>query len=115
MSDSENDPDITGEEATQILPKVNYGLSLDEAIDNHLVELEKFLKACLNANLLLSPRKAKFLLRRVEKLGFILSPYGISVPVKKRSAILHLKPPTSKTGARSLLGLANMISSFIPN
>ena len=62
MNDSETDPDIPEEETMQILPKINCGLPLDEAIDDHREELEKFLKACLNANLLLSPRRTGFLL-----------------------------------------------------
>ena len=40
MNDSETDPDIPEEETMQILPKINCGLPLDEAIDDHREELE---------------------------------------------------------------------------
>ena len=45
----------------------------------------------------------------------MLSPLGISVPDRTRQAILKLRPPTTRTEVRSLLGLSNTISHYIKN
>ena len=98
-----------------VVPNVNYSLSREQALKRHLHELTRFFDACLSYNVILSPAKCRFFERSILKLGFFLSPLGISVPVKTREAILSLRPPTSRTEVRSLLGLVNVISGFIPN
>ena len=97
-----------------IKPNVNYGLTPISSLTSHVSELRKFFLACLTHNIILNPRKCRFFQRTINRLGFIISPYGISVPDEVRNSILKLTPPTNRTEVRSLLGLTNTISSFIP-
>ena len=98
-----------------VVPNTDTGLNKLEAYRGHLGALRRFLTACVQENIILNPKKCSFFHRSMDKLGFHISPLGISVPDKTREAILALKPPESRTEVRSLLGLTNTISQFVPS
>ena len=98
----------------RLTANANYGLDKLTALRAHLDQLRKFFTTCMNHNIILNPRKCSFFARVVERLGFQISPFGISVPDRLRESICKLRTPTSRTEVRSLLGLANVISAFIP-
>ena len=74
-----------------VVPNVNHGLNIIQALRLHLKELDKFFFACQSANVVLNPKKCSFFSKVLNKLGFQISPLGISVPDSVRSSILKLR------------------------
>ncbi|RXN24365.1 Retrovirus-related Pol polyprotein from transposon 412 [Labeo rohita] len=65
--------------------------------------------------LTLNRKKCEFNKTQLEFFGFIFSAGGVSADPKKVDAIYHAKKPKDAAEVRSLLGIANYCSRFIPN
>ena len=59
--------------------------------------------------------KCKFAYSSIKYLGFILGENSLQPQYDKIEAIVKLKPPTTKKGLRSFLGMVSFYSMFIPN
>ena len=59
--------------------------------------------------------KCKFLKQNLEFFGMIFSTEGVRPDPKKISAFVNTATPSTVSEVRSLIGMANYISQFIPN
>ena len=66
-----------------------------ESFESCLNNLEKMLKRCIEANLVLSWEKSHFMVKEGIVLGHIISKRGIEVDRAKVELISKLPPPTS--------------------
>ena len=77
------------------------------------------LRACLQRirdnGLTLNARKCVFNKQSLDFFGYTFSASGLSVDAKKVQDIVSLPPPSNISEVRSLLGMANFSSRFIPN
>lgn len=78
----------------------------------HIVEiLKRFRAVGFRAN----PAKCELFAQRVLYLGHVLTPGGVLPNPAKVQAIMDAEPPTTATGVRSFLGLANYYRRYLPN
>jgi hypothetical protein len=87
-----------------------YGATQQEHDDS----LRKLLQRFQEYNLTFSKRKCKFNLSEVEFFGFIFSKDGMKPAPSKIIALKTMTPPKSASDVRSLLGMAQYSSQFIP-
>lgn len=80
--------------------------------DSSLTTLFQRLK---EKGLTLNRSKCEFNKSKLEFFGFVFSANGISADPKKVLAVQHASAPTCVTEMRSLLGMANYCSRFIPD
>lgn len=58
--------------------------------------------------------KCKFFRRRIEALGYQISPDGVRPSPKLVAALLELAPPSTTTELRAFIGLANYFATHLP-
>jgi hypothetical protein len=80
-----------------------------------LVNLDKVLKRCQEADLVLNWEKCHFMVREGIVLGHKISKKGIEVNKVKIEVIEQLAPPTNVKGIRSFLGHVGFYRRFIQN
>jgi hypothetical protein len=80
-----------------------------------LANLNKVLKWCQMANLVLNWEKCHFMVREGIVLGHKISEKGIEVDKAKIEVIEQLPPPTNMKGILSFLGYAGFYQRFIQN
>jgi hypothetical protein len=80
-----------------------------------LANLNKVLKWCQMANLVLNWEKCHFMVREGIVLGHKILEKGIEVDKAKIEVIEQLPPPTNMKGIRSFLGYAGFYQRFIQN
>ena len=81
----------------------------------HESRLQATLKRIQAAGITLNETKCCFYQPRVSFLGHVIDKHGISPDPKKTTAILEMKPPTSVTELRRLMGMINQMNKFSPN
>ena len=81
---------------------------------DHLVHLDKVLKAIIKANITLSPPKCHIGYQALILLGQQVSRLGISTHKEKVDAIQAVLPPTKVADLQSFLGMVNYFSNYIP-
>ena len=84
-----------------------------DSFSHCLVNLERMLKRCVEANLVLNWEKCHFMVQEGIVLGHKISKMGIEVDKAKIEIISKLSPPTSVKGVRSFLGHAGFYRRFI--
>ncbi|GKA60825.1 reverse transcriptase domain-containing protein [Tanacetum coccineum] len=84
-----------------------------DSFDSCLSNLEKMLKRCEDANLVLNWEKCHFMCREGIVLGHKISKSGIKVDRAKVDVIAKLPHPTTVKGVRSFLGHAGFYRRFI--
>ncbi len=84
----------------------------DETHDSNLLEV---LKRLQDVGATLNPDKCQFFKRSVKFYGHVFSAQGISVDQSKTKAIKEAANPENVAEVRSLLGMAQYVSRFIPN
>ena len=88
-----------------------YGSSQEE----HDRELKKILTRLKEYNVSLNREKCEFSKSEIEFYGHVFSADGIKPDPKKITAILEMDPPQNASEVKSLLGMAQYVSRFIPN
>jgi hypothetical protein len=83
--------------------------------EEHCLLLEYILIILYKHNLTISPDKIKIGFPEIEFLGHKFTNKGITPTDSFQSKILNIKTPTTKKHVRSLLGLFNYYSRFIPD
>ena len=82
--------------------------------DDHDRALKETFERLRAKGLTLHRGKCVFSENSLEFFGYVFSDKGISVDPKKVEAIVNLQPPSDATEVRSLLGMSNYCSRFIP-
>ena len=83
--------------------------------ENHMAHIKQVLKRLQDARLTAKPKKCKFGMSRTEYLGFVIGQCKVSPIQGKIQGIQSCVRPTTKTGVRSFMGMANYYRGFIPN
>ena len=83
--------------------------------ENHMAHIKQVLKRLQDARLTAKPKKCKFGMSRTEYLGFVIGQGKVSPIQGKIQGIQSCVRPTTKTGVRSFMGMANYYRGFIPN
>jgi hypothetical protein len=86
-----------------------YGKTFEDLLAN----LDKVLKWCQMADLVLNWEKCHFMVREGIVLGHKISEKGIKVDKVKIEVIEQLPPPTNVKGSHSFLGYAGFYQRFI--
>ncbi|KAJ0494617.1 putative nucleotidyltransferase, Ribonuclease H [Helianthus annuus] len=86
-----------------------YGTTFDQC----LLNLDRMLKRCIEANLMLNWEKCHFMVTEGIVLGHKVSREGIEVDRAKIDTTSRLPPPTSVKSVRSFLGYAGFYRRFI--
>ena len=81
----------------------------------HDERLKAVMEHLKTAGVTLNERKCEFAVDQVNYLGHVVSADGIKPDPDKVKAILEMRQPTDVTSVRSLLGMANFLSKFIPH
>ena len=90
-------------------------LIFSQTLDHHCQILAEVLDRLRAHNLTVKLSKCKFAYSSIKYLGFILGENTLQPQHDKIEAIVQLKPPTTKRGLRSFLGMVSFYSMFIPN
>ena len=77
--------------------------------------MEAVLQRLQEMNLTLNPTKCEYNKTSIAFYGYIFSKDGVSLDPKKVEAFQQISAPQNPTEVRSLLGMANYCSRFIPN
>jgi hypothetical protein len=88
-----------------------YGKTFEDCLAN----LDKVLKRCQMANLVLNWEKCHFMVSEEIVLGHKILEKGINVDKAKIEVIEQLPPPTNVKGIHSFLGHAGFYQRFIQN
>ena len=83
-----------------------------KSVDEHLVHLKEVFRRLRDANVKLNPKKCSFVKQRVEYLGHVVTPEGISPNPDKVRVVQELPTPTNLKELRSFLGLPNYYRRF---
>ncbi|KAI8510371.1 hypothetical protein Bbelb_112870 [Branchiostoma belcheri] len=85
----------------------------DDDVTAHLNNLRAVFQRYREARLKLNPEKCRFLQRRVEFLGHVISGNGVSTDSSKTDAIDNWPTPRSVRDIQRFLGLANYYRRFV--
>ena len=69
----------------------------------------------MKAKLKLQPQKCKFIRRKVNFLGHVLTPHGLETSDEHVLAVKEFKVPESVREVRRFLGLASYYRRFVPS
>ena len=75
------------------------------SIEEHIRHVDEVLQALREAGVTLNIEKSKFFTTKVEYLGHIIKPGKLEVDAANTQSLRDAKPPTTRTGLRSFLGL----------
>jgi hypothetical protein len=89
--------------------------SMAKCFEDCLENLDKVLKRCQEADLILNWQKCHFMVREGIILGHKISEKGIEVDKVKIEVIKQLPPPTNVKGICNFLGHTGFYRRFIQN
>ena len=91
------------------------GKTDEEAIRDHDVKFEQFLKRCQEKGIKLNKEKLKLKQSEVTYVGHVISASGLKADPQKIEAVAQMPAPTDKQGVRRLLGTMNYLQKFTPH
>ena len=83
--------------------------------EEHLQHLEQVFDRLRTANLMLKPKKCRFLCKEVKYLGHVISVQGVLPDPDKTEQVKLFPIPEDVTQVRRFLGLASYYRRFVPN
>ena len=81
----------------------------------HLKDLEKCLRRCIDFGLKLNVAKCTFGAKQVDYLGYILNQEGVRPSAEKTKAVVEFPEPHNVHAVRQFTGLTNYFSHMIPD
>lgn len=90
-------------------------LEYGKDVEEHDRALYKLLQRCMDLNLTLNKGKCEFYTSEVTFYGWVFTAEGMKPDPCKVESILKLAIPVNVSECRSLLGMTNYVSCFIPN
>jgi len=84
-------------------------------LEEHDDRLDRTLSSLQKAGITVNEKKCVFAATELDFFGMHFSDTGVSIQESKIDALLNARPPSTPGELRSLLGLANYCSRFIPN
>ena len=84
-----------------------------KSIEDHLVHLEEFFRRLREANVKLNQGKCSFVKHKVDYLGHVVTPDGVSPNPDNIQVAQQFPTPTNLKELRNFLGLANYYRRFI--
>ena len=96
-----------------ILRGLEYRYSIVIAVEEHLSHQEDVFKRLREANVKLNSKKCNFVKQKVEYLGHIVTPDGISTNLDKVRVVQEFPTPSNLKEFRNFLGLANYYRRFV--
>ena len=88
-------------------------LIFSDSIEDHWVHLQCILEHLCEYNLHSKPEKCLFHMQKIEFLGFMVTPTGISMDTAKTNAVSVCLTPTNLKAVQVFLGFANFYCRFI--
>jgi hypothetical protein len=82
-------------------------------LEQHWQHVRRILERVEDVGLMLKASKCEFHTDRMEYLGYIISPMGISMDPEKVKAVVEWREPTNMKGVQSFPGFANFYRRFI--
>ena len=86
-----------------------------KAHEEHEATIKKVMERLREFNVTANRDKCEFFKREITFFGHVFSDQGISPSEEKISAVVNANPPQTKEEVKSLLGMAQYVSRFIPN
>ena len=83
--------------------------------EEHEATIKKVMDRLREFNVTANRDKCEFFKREITFFGHVFSDQGISPSEEKISAVVNATPPQTKEEVKSLLGMAQYVSRFIPN
>ena len=84
-----------------------------KSVEEHLSHLEEVFRRLREANVKLNPKKCNFVKQKVEYLGHVVTPDGISPNPDKVRVVQEFPTPSNLKELRNFLGLANYYRRFV--
>jgi hypothetical protein len=88
-------------------------LVYSKTAQQHIKDVKEVLMALMKAQLLCKPEKCEFHKEKVEFLGYVVTPGGLSMDPTKVNTILDWNQPTNVKEVQSFLGFANFYRRFV--
>jgi hypothetical protein len=82
-------------------------------LEQYCQHIRRILERVEEVGLMLKALKYEFHTDRMEYLGYIISPMGISMDPEKVNAVAEWREPTNMKGVQSFLGFTNFYRRFI--
>ena len=99
----------------QVCVYLDHILVTGKSTKEHLKKLDRVLSRLKNAGMCLKKSKCAFLLPQVEYLGHHISEKWFQPAAQKLKAIVEAPTPNNVSQLKSVLGIINYYSKFLPN
>ena len=106
---------VLGGLGNNIINFVDNVLCISSSEAQHLMHLEQFLRRIQEYDFTLSFKKSKFLVQKIDFLGFTLTTQGIKPEEGKIDLIKNYLTPRSLRHLEGLLGLVTFYTKFVRN
>src|SRR5882724_8060615 len=88
-------------------------LIFSNSLEDHRVHVQHILEHLCKYNLHSKPEKCLFHMQKIEFLGFMVTPTGISMDTAKTDVVSVWPTPTNLKAAQAFLGFTNFYHQFI--
>ena len=84
-----------------------------KSVEEHLIHLEEVFRRLRDANVKLNPKKCSFVKQKVEYLGHVVTPDGVTPNPEKVRVVLDFPVPKNLKELRAFMRLANYYRRFV--